>query len=50
MKDAFIVLLSFSAVVGLFYLRVKRTDGWLLMPKNKIQSLFSEKKKSQDPN
>ena len=44
MKDVLIVLFSFATVVGLFYLRVRQADGWLLLPRNKIQSLFSGKK------
>jgi hypothetical protein len=44
MVDFLIVLLSFAAVVALFSLRVKRADGWLLLPKAKIETLFGRKK------
>jgi len=51
MRDVIIFILSIGAVLGMFYLRVKASGGWPLLPKSKIQTLFgSTERKDRDSN
>lgn len=43
MRDFLIVIFALGAVLALFHLRVKQAGGWLILGKEKIQKLFSDK-------